>query len=203
MKKHSTFPGVRILKAPLCAMVLLVMVHGFLHAQSSTWNGGGTDTNWGTAGNWGGTAPVAGNTLNFGGIVQTATNNNLTASTSFAGLNFTNDGTAGKTSGFTLSGNAITLGGNIVLTADTGTAVTDTIALNMALSATRIITGATNHNLSITGIISGGGGLSKQGGSGTLLTLSNLKHLLWRVHADQRNDFLQYHRQHRRRERPW
>lgn len=172
MNKHLPFKSGRHLPAPLCLLILGLAIHLPLHAQS-TWSGGGANANWSTSANWN-VAPASGNTLNFGGILQTVTNNDLTADTSFGPINFTNDGTTGKTGAFTLAGNRIILGGTISLTAVSGTTIEDTISLDMVLNSTRIVDAATNHSLKITGIISGSGGLSKQGGSGTLLTLTAL-----------------------------
>jgi autotransporter-associated beta strand protein len=94
-------------------------------------------------------------------------NNNLVAvDPTFGGINFTNDGTAGKTNAFTLSGSRITLGGNISSTnVTTGPAITDTIDLDIILSANRVLSPGTNHNIMISGDIS-------ETGSGRALTLN-------------------------------
>ena len=121
-------------------------------AATRTWSGAGTDNNWGTAANWGGTAPVAGDTLIFSGTTRQSTNNNLTASTSFAAITISNGG-------FTLAGNAITLGGTLT---DNSTTSADVISLNVILSATRTVA-VTNAagNLTISGVISGAFGITK------------------------------------------
>jgi len=132
-----------------------------LHAQTVTWTGGGSDDNWNTGANWaGGTAPVAGNSLGFGGTIRLTPFNNLTADTSFAGITF--ESGAGP---FTLSGNRITLGGNVVNNDDD----LQTINLAMILNATRTFEAAAG-NLALGGTLSGSGGLTKTG-AGTL-TLS-------------------------------
>src|SRR5947208_48844 len=78
------------------------------HAADRTWNGGSPNNSWTTALNWiGGVAPAPGDSLTFDGFV-TSNNNNIAANTSFAGITFAS--TAGA---FTLSGNAITLSGNV------------------------------------------------------------------------------------------
>ena len=148
----------------------------------NTWDGGSaTDSFWNTAANWGlDGLPTLTTALTFTGNTRNDATNNLTANTNLTGIFLTNDGSAGKTNPFTLSGNAITLGGNIATTAPTGgSTFTDIISLNMILSGTRTITTniqsgtGVQHNLSISGNMTedvAGRGLTK-GGSG-ILTLS-------------------------------
>lgn len=150
-------------------------------ADTFTWDGGGADSNWQTDANWNpdgkpasdGTALLA-----FSGNTRNAATNTFDADTVFAGINFLNDNSSGKTAGFTLSGNRLTLGGNITTTTPTvdGT-ITDTITLNLVFSKTNTLTANLNnakiHNLTVSGVISESGGtmgLIKTGG-GTL-TLS-------------------------------
>ena len=139
-----------------------LVVHAFvcavcvssLHAQTATWTGGGVDDNWTSGANWaGGTPPTAGNALGFGGTTRLTPVNNLTADTSFAGITF--DAGAGP---FTLSGNRITLGGNVVNNDDD----LQTIDLALILSATRTFDAASG-NIALGGTLSGSGGLTKAG----------------------------------------
>jgi autotransporter-associated beta strand protein len=76
-----------------------------IQATPRTWSGGGADNNWGTAINWGGTAPVAGDSLVFAGSTRVTNFNNLT-SLSLTGISFQN-------SGFLFGGNPITNRGGI------------------------------------------------------------------------------------------
>ncbi len=149
----------------------------------TVWDGGGSDNFWGTAANWVGDVAPSSGVISFGGTVQTSTNNNLTADTLIGGINFTNtlNGQA-----FTLSGNRIRLGGNIVTSTMTGggptNSITDVINLDLVLTGNRTITTAANvdngnHHLTINGIISetgGSFGITKNGGVGGILTLTNL-----------------------------
>jgi len=125
-----------------------------------TWNGGGTDNLWSTPANWGGTAPNAGDSLFFGGTARLAASNDLTGDISFAGLTF-NDG-AGA---FTLSGQRITLGGDVT----NNDADLQTLALDMILNSTRTFNAASGR-LIASGVLSGTGGLTKTGAN--TLTLS-------------------------------
>ena len=130
-------------------------------AGANPWGGNSSvDSNWGTAANWGsGVAPGAGDTLTFMGTTRPTNINNLAADTSFAGLNFINT-IAGQA--FSLSGNRITLGGDIWLATANGT-ISDSSSIPMILSGNRTITTSANHNLTLSGILSGTGGLTKDG----------------------------------------
>ena len=132
-----------------------------------TWNGGsGSNNDWSSSNNWGGTgAPVAGDSLTFGGSTRLTPNNNLTADTSLAGITFSAGAGA-----FILGGNRITLGGNVT---NSSTAL-QTINLAMILSGTRTFTTSTGGgDLTINGILSETGGVRgiTKAGLGTL-TLS-------------------------------
>jgi fibronectin-binding autotransporter adhesin len=156
----------------MAAMLFLATAPG---AFAVTWTGT-TSADWADGTNWGGTAPVADDPLTFAGTANAVTNNNIAADTSFGAISFTN--TVNDQS-FTLGGNRITLGGNITTTAIVAAApnaITDTISLNMILSATRTITTSTRHNLTISGIISessAGFGITKVGPATLNLTGAN------------------------------
>jgi len=130
---------------------------------TKTWTGGGGNDLFSTGANWGGSAPVAGDDLAFGGTTRLTPDNDLAADTSFASIAF--NVAAGS---FTISGNRITLAGNIT----NNSGAVQTISLNMIFAATRTFAGSTPANTVVSGIISGSGGVTK-GGDGTL-TLSGL-----------------------------
>ena len=141
-----------------------------------TWSGGGAGANWDTGANWDGAVPGAGSDLVFSGTNQLSSTNNLTAGTLFNSISFGN-ATAGRT-GFTLSGNPITLGGNIATAAtNSGTgSITDTMILSLSLSGDRTIHVGAGHNLNYgisnsASVISSTGnfGLTKEGPNSLLL----------------------------------
>jgi autotransporter-associated beta strand protein len=139
------------------------------------WDGGGANDNWSTPANWDADSlPDFNNAITFEGANRLTPFNDLTAGTVIGGINFTNDGSIGKTGAFNLSGAGITLGGDITTTA-ASSLIADTIALDMMLNADRTVTTNTNHNLTISGIISEDVGLralTKLGG-GTLALSGN------------------------------
>lgn len=161
-------------KSLLLAVISLAMSAPSVHA-GQIWDGGGVNDNWTSPANWdGNTSPNWNNAITFQGETRTSTVNLLAADTVVGGINFTNDGTVGKAAGFSLASARITLGGNIVTTASSST-ITDTISLDIILNAARTINTGSEHNLTISGIISQqdatNRNLTKQG-VGTL-TLSN------------------------------
>jgi autotransporter-associated beta strand protein len=118
------------------------------------WDGGGGNDNWNLPANWDADSlPDFNNAITFEGVTRTTPFNDLAAGTVIGGINFTNDGSIGKTSAFNLSGAGITLGGDITTTA-ASSVIADTSALDMVLNADRTITTNTDHNLTISGIIS-------------------------------------------------
>ncbi len=152
-----------------------------VQAELFTWDGGGADNNWLTAGNWntaGAPADDGTATLAFSGNMRTAAVNNFTNGTVFAGINFLNDYSSGKTAGFTLSGSRITLAGDVTtqLLTLNGT-INDTIATDLTLNGFRTFTvdfaASKAHNLTVSGNIGETGGAQGlvKGGGGTL-TLS-------------------------------
>lgn len=128
------------------------------------WDGGSAvDSNWMTADNWVGDAiPQAGDTLQFAGSTRTATENDFTADTSFAAIEFTDDN-------FTISGNDLTLTSGI--TVDTGVSGS-TISLDIALGGAVTVSVADSESLAISSVLSGSNSLTKDG-EGTLILSGN------------------------------
>ncbi len=118
------------------------------------WTGLGQDAYWATPGNWlGGTGPSSGDSLVFTNVVGLNNTNNFPAATPFGNLKF-----ATPSGAFALSGNQITLNGNIT---NRQPVTVETINLPLALGGTPFIDVAPNGNLTINGVISGSGGVTK------------------------------------------
>jgi autotransporter-associated beta strand protein len=132
-------------------------------ATTFVWTGQGTDSNWTTPGNWDlGAAPRPGDALIFGagaGTGQKTANNDFPDGTKFAFLRFL-DG------GYTTTGNDLKLTAGISSASTAGG--TDTIALNVGLTATETFNIVGTTLIDVTGTISGTNlGITKTG-SGTL-----------------------------------
>jgi RHS repeat-associated protein len=159
-------------------------------AGTAVWSGGGTDSLWSTAANWAtAAAPATGEDLAFFGAVQTATDNDLAAGTSLDSLNLVSPG-------FVLAGNGVTLasqsGPVVNLAATSGTiqlpitlgsnatfAVTDvpgslTVSgdIDNAGYGLTVDTGSSQSS-TLSGSISGVGGLIKSGAGKVVLSGSN------------------------------
>jgi autotransporter-associated beta strand protein len=120
-----------------------------------TWNGGGADNNWGTASNWsGGVAPVSGNAVVFSGTTKQTNTNNISGLT-LAGVTI-------STAGWNISGNAISMSGNIT----NNVAGSNIWAINTTFNSTpSILQSASGDILNFTGALSGTGGILKTPGS--------------------------------------
>jgi autotransporter-associated beta strand protein len=167
----------------ICYSVLIVVVGSACPASAAnyTWIGGGADAFWDSGSNWlGGVAPnysLLPTTLQFSGTTRT-TSTDRTPSPLVAFIDFTNDNSAGRSGGFTLSGSSVLLDPQSRITTagliSTGT-ITDTIALPLLLNGgvTFVLGGSAGavHNLAVTGGMRGSGTLVASGAFGTL-TLS-------------------------------
>ena len=157
---------------------------------TATWTGGGSTTFWSDAANWS-TAPLSTGTytLTFSGTSKTSSFNNSVTSVmaniigNSSGIQFTNDGTAGKNGQFVLSGSAITLYGDIRFTnpaAANSVSMTDEIKNDLVLTSansTLVYTasyGSLVHNLLISGVVreNAPGRIFRKGGTGGTLFLS-------------------------------
>ena len=145
------------------------------NANPLIWDGE-TDANWSIATNWvSDTAPVGdGNdVLTFAGTTNAATINDTTAGTAFKGLHFSNefDGES-----FSLAGNNLQLAGSISTNpvADIEfDSITDSIALDMeVVGSARNIELAEQHDLQISGVVSGVG-FVKEGAGRLVLSGAN------------------------------
>ena len=156
----------------LCIFTLLTA--GSTQAANYTWSGA-SDTNWSTAANWGGTAPLNNGGLIFAGTVNPNTYNDTTAGNIYQPIYFSNTGNG---QAFTLSGNSIVLGaGGISNAAVYSGSITDIINLDISLAtASKTLAINTGHNLTINGAISStttGGGVIKTGSGNLMLSGAN------------------------------
>jgi fibronectin-binding autotransporter adhesin len=139
-------------------------------ANNYTWTGG-VDGDWNDAGNW--DIGIPGNyqhNLIFSGTSNTATNNDIGGS--FGKITFSNT-TAGQS--FSLSGNQLNLYGTVSTAAVVGGGtIEDTISLNLRTTAgTRTFNLGTNHNLTVSGVITGPQGIIKTGDGKLTLAAAN------------------------------
>ncbi len=136
-------------------------------ASTRTWTGT-TSGSWSVAGNWGGTAPVTGDDLVFpSGASNLSNTNDFIENTIFNSITFTG-------SGYTLSGNTLIIGAGLAGITDSASSGGNTIALDVRLDVTReiIVTDAA-ETLTISGRISGAGGINKEGSGKLILSGAN------------------------------
>jgi autotransporter-associated beta strand protein len=125
------------------------------------WTGLGGDNHWSNPANWTGAAPVAGSILDFGpGALQKTTVNDFAAGMLFGSILF-------EDSGYTLGGNAIRLSGGIKATNPVNGS--DTVALNVGLTANQTFSIGATATLLMTGIMSGAGFGVTMAGAGTVV----------------------------------
>ena len=164
-------------RLPLLLALLLLFSALPLSAASRFWTGA-VSANWSDPGNWGGTAPVSGDTLYF----PAAGANKSTVNDFPAG--FRVNGFVAE-NGYTLAGNAIDLGADMILGSTTvvtlpirlvtGTLLSPsggTITVNSPIDLNgHTLTVLTSGRVVLNGIISGAGGITKNHDSGNLSDL--------------------------------
>jgi autotransporter-associated beta strand protein len=131
----------------------------YVAAVVKTWTGA-LDGNWNTAGNWSPSGvPAAGDDLVFPtGAANLTMTNGISAGRSFNSITFTG-------SGYSVTGNSITLAGPINASVASGT---NTIGIAVAATAVRTITVDSGTTLVMDGVISGTNGGLIKAGAGTL-----------------------------------
>jgi len=162
VNRQTKLRNVRGSAGILTVGILSVMqFHSILQAASTTWSGGGSDTNWATPGNWSNGAPDTLSTWDLAFAGSTGTTNFLniggaSATITASSIVFSNT----STSVFTLSASnsrTITLtNGATVSTASGGSAgPRETINIPLTLSGSAIFNAA-GHDLQLGSFLSGG-----------------------------------------------
>ena len=131
------------------------------YGPAPAWTGGASSLLWSDSGNWNGIALGTGSALAFSGSAGLSNTNDLNG---FSAVAITFDGTAGA---FTLSGNSLTLLGNVT----NSSTANQTINLNVALANPTCIFNTGPGSLLVNGVLSGSGGLMAVGPG--VLTLAN------------------------------
>ena len=140
--------------------------HGFIAGSGSLpvagpvsaglWTGGGANNSWSAGGNWDhNVVPVFPIGLTFAGSTRLVNSNDLLGITV---TKITFDSAAGP---FVLNGNIVTNSGSIGFNGNPSTPVTQTVNLNVALSASQNIDIPTNGNLVLGGAVTSANDLTK------------------------------------------
>jgi autotransporter-associated beta strand protein len=159
--------SIRIFAIFFVALFLFSINVKSTEAATRTWTGT-TSGSWSVASNWGGTAPVTGDDLVFpAGASNLSNTNDFTENTIFNSITISG-------SGYTLSGNPIILGAGLAGLTDSASSGGNTIALDIRLDVTRdiVVTNAA-ETLTISGRISGVGGINKEGLGKVVLSGAN------------------------------
>lgn len=150
----------------------------------TTWLGSGTSSNWSTANNWTTTPTTSGTfSLVYEGnrIRMTGTNNLGPDAVKVDSILFAST-VGSSTSNFTLAKSATTPalsllnGATVTTTAATSGTLSDSISHNLAFGGTATFNMGLRHNLLLSGTLSGGGSLVKQGAGD--LTFSGTNNLV-------------------------
>ena len=163
------FSRTTALRVALYALIGLATASTASAGTITTWSGTGANVRWNTSGNWT-TSPTTSGTFSlvFSGTPTNSTSTNNTGAVKIDSILFSNSGTTGQTTAFTIGSNAtssMTLlnGATITTTAVSGTTLQETISSDVTLSGTTTFNLGRNHSLQLTGSIGGGGTIVKQG----------------------------------------
>jgi autotransporter-associated beta strand protein len=148
----------------------------------TTWSGTAANNNWSTNGNWT-TKPTTSGTFSLvyrGSPTRTTSTNDIgPGAVKVDSILFNNTGSGTFTSNFILSRSAtspalsLLNGATVTTTAATTGTLSDTISSGLAFGGTAGFNIGSNHNLTLTGELSGGGTLVKSGSGELLLSGTN------------------------------
>ena len=148
----------------------------------TTWSGAAANNNWSTNGNWT-TKPTTSGTFSLvyrGAPTRTTSANDLGPdAVKVDSILFNNTGSGTFTSNFILARSAtspalsLLNGATVTTTAATSGTLSDTISSSLAFGGTATFNMGSNHNLTLSSTLSGGGTLVKSGSGNLLLAGTN------------------------------
>ena len=174
-------PATTAFCAAFFALVGIVAAGTASAGTISSWSGS-TSTVWTANGNWVVPAnrPTTSGTysLVYSGTPTNTTSNNNVGVVSIDSILFSNNGSTGQTSAFTVgstSTNSLTLlnGATITTTAVSGTTLQDTLSAAVTMSGTSTFSLGEGHGVRLTGSISGRGTVVKQGAGDLVFTAAS------------------------------
>ena len=153
----------------------------------TTWSGTAANNNWSTNGNWT-TEPTTSGTFSLvyrGAPTRTTSTNDIgPGAVTIDSILFNNTNTGTFTSQFILSRSAtspalsLVNGATVTTTAVTSGTLTDSISSNLAFGGTATFNMGSRHNLNLSGTLTGGGSLVKQGDGDLNLSNTNTNGLI-------------------------
>jgi autotransporter-associated beta strand protein len=170
-----------MIKTLFLLTVLLFTTNAFSAVR--TWDGGGADANWQTAGNWvGDVAPVAGDDLVFpAAAAQQSNNNNFSGFTTFNSLTIEGGNYTIGGNGFRLTNGFSAGSGNHLITTSINVMGAQTYSAALGSTTTIVLLNMSGFPLTFdgagsfgVGVITGPGNIIKNGAGAALISQSAL-----------------------------